>query len=96
MKDKSQIQADWWIKSFTGAVLGLSLSIALGNLIVVLGQPFIAMDVLAQIGMWSIAWLWMSILFASFFIKTGKLAFIIFLFANFIAYFLLFWLRESI
>ena len=53
-KIQSPIQPDWWSKTFAGGVFGLSLSIAIGNLIVLLGQPYVAMDLLVQVGMLSL------------------------------------------
>ncbi len=66
-KIQSPIQPDWWSKTFAGGVLGLSLSIAVGNLVVLLGRPYVAMDLLVQLGMWSVPWVWMPIMFASYF-----------------------------
>ena len=92
-KIEKTIQPDWWSKSFAGAIFGLSLAIALGNLIVVIGKHFIAMDLLVQLGMWSIAWLWMPLLFISFLFHTGKAAIFYMAVANLLAYTCLFILR---
>ncbi|MDM1247727.1 hypothetical protein ACFODO_16610 [Acinetobacter sichuanensis] len=95
MKNKIEktIQPDWWSKSFAGAIFGLSLAIALGNLIVVIGKHFIAMDLLVQLAMWSIPWLWMPLLFISFLFHTGKAAIFYMAAANLLAYACLFLLR---
>ncbi len=90
---KAIIQQDWWSKTFAGGVLGLSLSMAIGSLVVILGKPYIVQDLLVQMGMWSIAWTWLPIMFTSYFIKNGKLALLILGAANVFAYLLLFWLR---
>ncbi|GAB3051569.1 hypothetical protein GCM10027155_17200 [Acinetobacter apis] len=87
------IQPDWWSKSCVGAILGLSLAIALGNLIVVIGKHFFAVGLMVQIGMWSIAWLWMPLFFISYLFYTGKTAFIYMALANTVAYSCLFFLR---
>lgn len=71
-KIQSPIQPDWWSKTFAGGVLGLSLSIAVGNLVVLLGRPYVAMDLLVQLGMWSVPWVWMPIMFASYFFRPDK------------------------
>ena len=92
-KIENPIQPDWWTKTIVGTVLGLSLAIALGNLIVVLGKPFMALDLLVQIGMWSIAWLWMPFMFFSYLFSTGKLALFYMSLANIFAFTCLFLLR---
>ncbi|WP_151821879.1 hypothetical protein [Acinetobacter oleivorans] len=92
-KIQSPIQPDWWSKTFAGGVLGLSLSIAIGNLIVLLGQPYVAMDLLVQVGMWSVPWFWMPIMFASYFFTTGRKALIYLLIANALAHSCIFVLR---
>ncbi|MFJ1519427.1 hypothetical protein ACG59Z_05970 [Acinetobacter sp. ABJ_C1_1] len=93
VKIQSPIQPDWWSKTFAGGVFGLSLSIAIGNLIVLLGQPYVAMDLLVQVGMWSVPWVWMPIMFASYFFTTGRKALIYLLIANALAYSCIFVLR---
>ncbi|MDO7192353.1 hypothetical protein Q5M49_01445 [Acinetobacter nosocomialis] len=92
-KIQSPIQPDWWSKTFAGGVLGLSLSIAVGNLVVLLGRPYVAMDLLVQLGMWSVPWVWMPIMFASYFFTTGQKALIDLSIANALAYSCIFVLR---
>jgi len=92
-KIQSLIQTDWWSKTFAGGVLGLSLSIAIGNLVVLLGRPYVAMDLLVQLGMWSVPWVWMPIMFASYFFTTGQKALIYLSIANALAYSCIFVLR---
>ena len=95
MKSKIQhpIQPDWWSKTFAGGVLGLSFSLAVGNLVVILGQPYVEMDLLAQLGMWSIPWVWMPLMFLSYFFKNGKTAVLTLALMNIAAYLGIFWLR---
>ncbi|ENU47639.1 hypothetical protein I6L25_06530 [Acinetobacter nosocomialis] len=92
-KIQSPIQPDWWSKTCAGGVLGLSLSIAIGNLVVLLGRPYVAMDLLVQLGMWSVPWVWMPIMFASYFFTTGQKALIYLSIANALAYSCIFVLR---
>jgi len=87
-KIQSPIQPDWWGKTFAGGVLGLSLSIAIGNLVVLLGRPYVAMDLLVQLGMWSVPFM-----FASYFFTTGQKALIYLSIANALAYSCIFVLR---
>ncbi|EXT38618.1 putative membrane protein [Acinetobacter sp. 25977_4] len=92
-KIQSPIQPDWWSKTFAGGGLGLSLSIAIGNLVVLLGRPYVAMDLLVQLGMWSVPWVWMPIMFASYFFTTGQKALIYLSIAIALAYSCIFVLR---
>ncbi|MBF7681786.1 hypothetical protein I2F27_00345 [Acinetobacter sp. B5B] len=90
---KKTIQPDWWSKSCVGAILGLSLAIALANLIVVIGKHFFALSLMVLIGMWSVAWLWLPLFFISYLFHSGKSAFLYMALANTIAYSCLFFLR---
>lgn len=92
-KIQSPIQPDWWSKTFAGGVLGLSLTIAFGNLIVLLGQSYISMDLLAQLGMWSVPWVWMPIMFGTYFFVTGRQAMVYLFVANVLAYSCVFLIR---
>lgn len=76
MKTKIQnpIQPDWRLKIFAGGVLGLSLTIALANLMVLCGRAFIRIEILAQFAMWSVPFIWLPIFFVSFYIAKGKTA----------------------
>lgn len=93
-KIKNPIQADWISKTIAGGFFGLTLSVAIANLIMILGKPYIEMALLRQIAMWSVPWLWMPILFASYFIPKGRTALAILFMLNLIAFFCLFLLRD--
>lgn len=95
MKTKIQrpIQPDWWTKTLVGAFLGLSLSIALASLVLVIGLHFLAQATIAQIAMWCIAWFWLPLFFLSYLCRTGKQALLFFSIANVIAFSLVFGLR---
>lgn len=51
------------------------------------------MDLLVQLGMWSVPWVWMPIMFASYFFTTGQKALIYLSIANALAYSCIFVLR---
>lgn len=95
MKSKinSPIQPDWWTKTLVGAVLGLSLSIALSSLVLIIGLNFLAQGTIAQIAMWCIAWFWLPLFFVSYLCKSGQHALVFFSVANIMAFAVLFWLR---
>lgn len=93
MKPKVQIQPDWWLKSILGTGLSLLLAVGLANLMIVLFKPFMALDVLAQIGMWSIAILFLILLFGCFYFKTGWRMVVVISVINLFSYTLIFTLR---
>ncbi len=51
------------------------------------------MDLLVQVGMWSVPWFWMPIMFGSYFFTTGRKALIYLFIANALAYSCIFVLR---
>lgn len=95
MKTKSYtpIRADWWTKSILGAVLSLILAVGLSNVMVILLKPYIAINVLAQLGMWGIAWLWLPIFFGCFYFSKGWHMVLSMSTVISLVYSLLFWLR---
>lgn len=95
-KVQIQIQPDWWVKSILGTVLSLLLAVGLANLMIVLFKPFMALDVLAQMGMWSIAILFLALLFGCFYFKTGWHMVGVMSVMNFLSYALIFALRGLI
>ncbi len=88
-----KIQPDWWMKSFAGAVLGLSLAFALAALITMWGLQSEYRSLAPQLGMWSIPWIWLPLFFVAYFIPRGWQSIVIYLFFNVVAYTLVFWLR---
>lgn len=90
---QDRIQPHWWLKSSVGALLGLSLSIGMAGVIYLCGTAFLDQDVLAQLAMWSIPWIWLPIFFASFYFKTGLQAFTALMMVNVFVYACLWWLK---
>lgn len=89
----NRIQPHWWLKTCVGVLFGLSLSIGLAGIIYLCGQAFLERDILAQLAMWSIPWVWLPILFASYYFKTGLQSLIVLLIVNFLVYGCLWWLK---
>lgn len=92
-KITNPIQPDWYSKIFAGGILGLSLSVAIANLIVIIGVAYFPISILAQFAMWSVPFLWLPIFFACFYIAQGKMAVLYLLMLNVLVYVLVFSLR---
>ena len=90
---KQKLQPDWWTKTFVGAVLGLSFSMAMGAIILLLSKSNADTSIAPQLGMWSIPWIWLCVFFIAYFIPKGWQSFLIYSIANILAYALLFWIR---
>lgn len=93
-KIKNPIQPDWISKTIAGGFFGFTFSIAIANLIMILGKPYIDVALLRQVSMWSVPWLWMPIFFGSYFIPKGRTALAILFLLNLFAFFCLFLLRD--
>lgn len=92
----AKIQRDWWLKSVSGSVLGCTLALALVGLWAWWGPGGIAAPDKVQFNMWLIAPLWMLILSAGFFARTGRQVLIALLLANGLAHALLWWTRQVV
>lgn len=90
---QQKIQADWWSKSFAGWVLGLSLSIAGASFITIWGLQHLDKALALQLGMWSVPWLYLPLVFIAYFIPKGWQAVLIYSVLNCIAYGILLALR---
>ncbi|MFV5492362.1 hypothetical protein [Acinetobacter sp. ASP199] len=90
---QQRIQADWWSKSLAGWVLGLSLAIAIASLITILALKHLAPSLAPQIGMWSVPWLYLPLVFIAYFIPKGWQALLIYTVFNAVAYGILFGIR---
>ena len=83
---QKKIQADWWSKSFAGWVLGSSLTIACASFITLWGLNHLEKTLAPQIGMWSVPWLYLPLVFIAYFIPKGWQAVVIYSVLNAIAY----------
>ena len=90
---QQKIQPDWFSKTFTGSILGLSLAFACSALITMWGLDHVPRGLAPQLGLWSIPWIWCPLFFIAYFIPRGWQAFVIFTVLNVITYSLVFWLR---
>ena len=90
---QQKIQADWWSKSFAGWVLGLSLAIACASFITLLGLNHLDKALAPQVGMWSVPWLYLPLVFIAYFIPKGWQAVVIYSVLNAIAYGILLGMR---
>lgn len=90
---QKKIQADWWAKTFAGAILGLSLSIACASLLTKWALHYLDKGLAPQLGMWSIPWIWLPLFFLAYFIPKGWQAIVIFAVLNVVCYGVLFGLR---
>lgn len=79
-------QADWWSKSIAGWVLGLSLAIACASLITMWGLQHFDQALAPQIGMWSVPWIYLPLVFIAYFIPKGWQAVVIYSLLNGLAY----------
>ncbi|SFF51664.1 hypothetical protein SAMN05518865_101114 [Duganella sp. CF458] len=90
------IRPDWWSKTFAGAVLGGALALALAGLFAWAGPGGIGAGEKAQVVMWSIAPLWMTVFALVYLFRTGLRAGLWLGGANVLAYSLLFYVRSSL
>lgn len=88
-----KIQPHWWLKTFAGLTLGLTLSFALIGMFAWYGPGGIDAPVKVQFNMWMISPIWLIILTFSYLFKTGLKAFIYLGSANIMLYSLYFLLR---
>jgi hypothetical protein len=91
---RPKIQRDWWLKSVSGTVLGSTLALALVGLWAWWGPGGISASNKVQFNMWLIAPLWMGVLSACFFVRTGRQVVAGLLLANGLAYAVLWWTRQ--
>ena len=83
---QQKFQADWWSKSFAGWILGLSLAIACASLITMWGLQHLDKALAPQIGMWSVPWIYLPLVFITYFIPKGWQAVVIYSLLNGLAY----------
>lgn len=91
--NQQKIQADWWSKSFAGWILGLSLAIACASFITLWGLHHLEKALAPQVGMWSVPWLYLPLVFIAYFIPKGWQAVVIYSVLNVIAYVILLSMR---
>ncbi|MFZ6743834.1 hypothetical protein ACO0LC_11445 [Undibacterium sp. JH2W] len=87
---KTPIRADWWTKTISGLVLGFTLALTISGLFAWAGPGGIAAPQKVQFVMWLITPIWMLILSLIYLVRTGVRALTGLLFANVLAYALLF------
>lgn len=90
---QQKIQPDWWLKSFSGWILGLSLTIACASFITIWGVNNLDKALAPQVGMWSVPWLYLPLIFIAYFIPKGWQALLTYSVLNVIAYGILFGIR---
>ena len=90
LQKKSPIQADWWTKTCAGAILGLTLALALSGLFAWFGPGGLAAPQKVQFVMWIIAPIWMLIFSLVYLFRTGLRALLWLAGINLIAYAILF------
>ena len=83
---QQKIQPDWWSKSLAGWVLGLSLAIAGASFVTLWGLHSLNKALAPQVGMWSLPWLYLPLVFIAYFIPKGWQALLIYSVLNVIAY----------
>lgn len=83
---QQKIQPDWWSKSLAGWVLGLSLAIAGASFVTLWGLNSLSKALAPQVGMWSLPWLYLPLVFIAYFIPKGWQALLIYSVLNVIAY----------
>jgi hypothetical protein len=78
------IRRDWWAKSLAGALLGLTLALAVGGMFMryVDGPAMIT----SQIAMWVVPPVWMAVLSFCFLFRSGLRAWLWLLAANALAW----------
>ncbi|AOA57024.1 hypothetical protein [Acinetobacter larvae] len=92
-KQLKKIHPDWWSKTFAGALLGLSFSVAVGCCIALLGFSTIDRGLAAQLGMWAVPWIWCPLFFLAFFFHRGWHVLVVYSVLNLLAYGCFFWFR---
>ncbi|WP_226665178.1 hypothetical protein [Microbulbifer aggregans] len=93
---RSKLQSDWWSKSIAGAVLGLTLALALSGLFAWIGPGGIDAPDKRQFVMWSIAPLWVIAFSLVYLIPTGRRALLTMGVLNVLAYGLLFFVKGAL
>lgn len=91
---KPQIQRDWWLKSLSGTVLGATLALGLIGLFAWWGPGGLHAPEKVQFNMWMIAPLWMLVLSAVYFMRSGRQALVALLALNAVAHGALYWTRQ--
>lgn len=90
-----KIQADWWSKTFAGAVLGLAFAIACASLITIWALKNLHPSLAPQLGMWSVPWIWLPVFFMAYFVPKGWQAIVFFAVLNIFAYGILLVIRGA-
>lgn len=90
---EQKIQPHWWLKTFSGAILGLTLSYAFIAIFAWFGPGGIDATAKVQFNMWMIPPIWLLVLSLCYLFKTGVKAFVYLLSANIVVYSLFFILR---
>lgn len=90
---EQKIQPHWWLKTFAGTILGLTLAYAIVAIFAWYGPGGIDAPAKVQFNMWMISPIWLLILSFSYLFKTGTKAVIYLAAANIISYGLFFLLR---
>jgi len=93
MREKSKIQPDWWSKSLSGAILGLTLALLLSGIFAWAGYGGINAPSKVQFNMWIIPPIWLLILSFTYMFQSGKTAFFWLLGCNFLAFLILTWIK---
>lgn len=88
-----KIQPHWWMKTFAGLILGLTLTYALVAIFAWYGPGGIDAPAKVQFNMWMIAPIWLLIFSFTYLFKTGFKAFIYLGSANIVFYAIFFLLR---
>lgn len=83
---EEKIQPHWWVKTFAGLILGLSLSYAFVMIFAWYGPGGIDAPVKVQFNMWMISPIWLLILSFTYLFKTGLKAVSYLLLANLLGY----------
>lgn len=69
----SSIQRDWWSKTLAGLLLGLALALGFSALFAGLATDM-PLPIRAQLTMWSVPPVWLTVLASVFFFSSGKRA----------------------
>ncbi|WP_299002035.1 hypothetical protein [uncultured Shewanella sp.] len=94
MQEKTKIQADWWSKSLSGAILGFTLAILLSGIFAWAGYGGIDAPAKVQFNMWIISPIWLLVLSFVYLFQSGKSAFFWLLACNIIAWLILSWVKH--
>lgn len=82
--DAARPRQDWWAKSSAGLLLGFSLGIASGCLLLEVLHGSIAID--AQLAMWAVVPVWMTVFCTCYLFRTGRRAWLALGGLNLLAY----------